>query len=115
MQTTLSDAQEALNTRYMLTDRGIRFEHLITAVANRLSLQPQSLIGASKEKSIAKGRALVCYWAARGLGMSMTEVANRLKIAVPTVSVAVQKGRQLVADEGLVLSRLLSLAPPNAR
>lgn len=115
VQTTLSDAQEALNTRYMLTARGIRFEHVMTAVANLLSLQPQSLIGASKERSIAKGRALLCYWSVRELGMSMTEVANRLKIAVPTVSVAVQKGRQLVADEDLVLARLLSLDPPNAR
>jgi len=39
----------------------------------------------------------------------MTEVAARLNIAVPTVSVAVKKGAKIVSDEGLVLSEILNI------
>jgi hypothetical protein len=48
-----------------------------------------------------KGRILICYWAVRKLGFSMTEVANRLGISVPTLSVAVSKGEGLVSQEGV--------------
>ncbi|MFZ3047393.1 MAG: hypothetical protein WA151_15905 [Desulfatirhabdiaceae bacterium] len=41
-------------------------------------------------KTIVKARAFVCYWAVRELGMSMTEVAKHLKIALSTASSAVK-------------------------
>lgn len=39
----------------------------------------------------------------------MTEVAKYLKIAVPTVSVAVQKGEQVVKDEAEAFEKLLNV------
>ena len=54
---------------------------IITAVAKYLSIEPDRIIGPSKERTIGKARALVCYWAVRELGMTMTEVAKPLKIA----------------------------------
>jgi plasmid maintenance system antidote protein VapI len=62
-----------------------------------------------KERTTVKGRILVCYWSVKKLGMSMTEVAKKLGIAVPTVSVAVKKGRKIVNDEGLLLADLLNI------
>ena len=59
--------------------------------------------------TVVKGWALVCYWCVRELGMSMTEVADHLKIAVPTVSVAVRNGGKIVAEESLILSELLNI------
>ena len=41
--------------------------------------------------------------------MSMTEVAQRIKIDVPTVSVAVKNGQKIVAGEGIVLEELLNV------
>ena len=52
---------------------------------------------------------LICYWAVRELGLSMTEVANRLGISVPTVSVAVPKGERFVCQEGLSLDAYLNV------
>jgi hypothetical protein len=41
--------------------------------------------------------------------MSMSNVADRLKIAGPTVSVSVKKGHKIASDEGLVLSDVLNI------
>lgn len=109
VEAVLSEARDALNNRYLLASRGVRIGHILATVADLLGIDPQNLAGPSKERVVVKGRALVCYWAVRELGMSMTKVAQRLKIAVPTVSVAVKKGRQIVKDDHLLLSDLLNI------
>jgi REP-associated tyrosine transposase len=109
VQTVLFDAQEAMDGRYRLSAQGIGFEQVLAAVSKLLSVHPQRLSGPSKERIIVKGRALVCYWVVRELGMSMTDVAHRLKIAVSTVSIAVQKGEKIVAEEGHVLPEIINM------
>jgi DNA-binding MarR family transcriptional regulator len=66
-------------------------------------MEPEELIGSSK------ARTLFCYWAVREMGMPMTEIARRLKVALPTVSVAVQRGAAHVTADGLVLNTLLNM------
>jgi putative transposase len=105
----LNNAQASLDKRHSLAAKGIQFEDLFAAVSALLSVQPRNLLGPSKERTIVKARALCCYWAVRELGMSMSNVAGRLKIAGPTVSVAVKKGGKIVSDEGLVLSDVLNI------
>lgn len=64
------------------------------------------------------------YWAVRGHGMPLTVVAQRLNIALPTVSLAVQRGEKEVKGEGLdiqfhrrrsFLSAMKPLSPSQAR
>jgi hypothetical protein len=40
------------------------------------------------------------------LGVSMTDVAKRLRIAISTVSMAVQKGERIVREEGVKIEKL---------
>jgi REP-associated tyrosine transposase len=107
--TILSDARESINTRYPLVARGLGFEDVLAAVSASLAIPAQELVGRSKERNIVKGRALICFWAVRELAMSMTEVADHLKIAVPTVSVATKKGAKIALDNELVLSEILNI------
>ncbi|MBI5064423.1 MAG: transposase [Desulfatitalea sp.] len=109
VETVLADAQESLNNRYCLASKGICFGQVAAVVANLLSVEPQALIGRSKERVIARGRALLCYWLVRELGLPMAAVADRLKIAAPTVSVAVKRGKEIVRDEKLSLLELLDV------
>lgn len=109
VETVLADAQESVNRRHVLSAQGIKIEDIISAVSDHLSIDSKLLIGPSKERQIVKARALVCFWASCELGQSMTYISKYLKIAVPTVSVAVKKGGQIAAEEGLLLVELLNI------
>ena len=109
VDSVLSDAKEAKNNRYLLVAAGTQFDDIIPVAADLVSVDQESLIGPSKERAVVKARTLLCYWAVRELGMSMTDVANRMKIAVPTVSVAAKKGGRIVKKEGLVLAEILNI------
>ncbi len=109
VNTVLSDAQEKMNYRYRLAAVGLRLDDIVSAVSGFLSIPRRDLFGSSKERIVVKGRALVCYWSVREMGLSMTEVAEYLKIAVPTVSVAVKKGEQIVDNNNVVLSDILNI------
>ncbi|MFH0784909.1 MAG: transposase [Pseudomonadota bacterium] len=103
VETVLADAQESMQCRYAWKAKGVSLDHLIQIVSDMLALHPKELIGPTKARNIVKGRILICYWAVQELGFSMTEVANRLGISLPTVSVAVPKGERIVCQEGLSL------------
>lgn len=107
VNSVLSSAREVMDRRYLLASKGVRLEDVISIVCELHSKRPQDYIGPSKERRIAKGRALICFWAVRELGLSMTKVAGELKLAVSTVSVAVRRGEQIASEEGLVLADLL--------
>jgi REP element-mobilizing transposase RayT len=109
VEDVLSHAQETMEKGTALKAEGIGYDQVVAAVADLLSLQPHDLLGPGKERTTVKGRILVCYWAVKELGMSMTEVAKKIGIAVPTVSVAVKKGCKIVNDEGLLLADILNI------
>jgi REP element-mobilizing transposase RayT len=105
----LADAQEQMNNRYLLSAKGVGIKDIISVVSDMYSLKSQALIGPSKERRIVKGRSLICFWAVRELGMTISKVAVHLKLAISTVSVAVNKGEQIANDEGLVLTNMLNI------
>ncbi len=65
-------------------------------VGGRSEALGNDLAGASKAHKVTNGRMLFCYLAVREMGISMTEIASRLKTAVLTVSGAVQKEEQVI-------------------
>mgnify|MGYP006293487981 CR=1 FL=1 len=109
VQTVLAEARESMNKRYALAAKGITVEHVMSLVSDLLSVQPDELFGPGKNRTVVKGRSLLCFWLVRELGISMTDIAERLKIAVPTVSVSVKKGEQIASEAGLDLPRLLNI------
>ena len=96
-----------MESRYALSAKGIVIEDIIRTVSKLLSIHPEELIGVSKERTIVKGRALVCYWSVRELGMTMTDVGGYLGVTLPAVSVAVKRGMKIAKNENLELIKLL--------
>lgn len=109
VESVLAGADEQLTRRYSYKAKGISLEHLIQAVAASTGLEPGQLIGPSKLRRVVRTRNLCGYWAVTELGLSMTEVAKRLQIALSTVSMAVQKGERIVREEGLKIEELLNM------
>ncbi|MGD8363938.1 MAG: hypothetical protein PVG81_05940 [Desulfobacterales bacterium] len=42
---------------------------------------------------------MLFYWAAKELGMSMTEIANRLEVTQPAVSIAARRGKEIARQK----------------
>jgi len=109
VDSVLAEAEEQMTRKYACKARGITLDHLQQAVAELVGIGPEELYGSTKAQPIVKARILFCYWAVREMGCTMTEVGKRLKIAVPTVSAAVQKGERASKDEGIALEKLLNM------
>ncbi|MDD2320422.1 MAG: transposase [Geobacteraceae bacterium] len=109
VESVLAEAEENIASRYVLKSKGIDLPRLQRIAAALTDISPEALAGPSKSRNIVKARILVCYWAARDLGLTMTDIARHLKISVPTVSIAVKKGETLVREEGLLLQDHLNV------
>jgi putative transposase len=110
VETVLSAARESMGTRYSLAAKGISLTDIVHVVSNGLSVSPEEITGASKERKLAKARGLVCYWAVHELGMTLTHVATFLAISVSTASGAAKRGKQVALDEKLELAELLKVS-----
>ncbi|HOP40629.1 MAG TPA: transposase [Geobacteraceae bacterium] len=108
VESVLAETEEKMASQYALKSKGIDLPRLQRLAAALTDISPEALTGPSKSRNIVKARILVCYWAARDLGLTMTDIARYLKISVPTVSIAVKKGETLVREEGLLLQDIIN-------
>jgi len=56
-----------------------------------------------KRKEQVRARSLLCFWAVRELGISMTAMARRLNISTVAVSKSVVQGAEIARKDGLTL------------
>jgi chromosomal replication initiation ATPase DnaA len=98
-----------MNRRFAYKAKGVSLDHLQKAVSDLVGIAPQQLVGSSKARKVVKGRMLFSYWAVREMGFSGSEIARRLQISLPTVSIAAQKGEKIVREEDLDIGTLLNV------
>jgi predicted transcriptional regulator len=72
-------------------------------VASIFGIEAEELWGPGKYARIVPARSAFCYWVVRELGMRETEIAQRLKLTQPAVSISVRRGEQIVKEKGLVI------------
>lgn len=108
VETVLGEANERMTRRLQYQAKGITLDHLQRAVSKLVAIQPEEMIGASKARAVVRARILFSYIAVREMSVPGTEVAKQLKISLPTVSLSVQRGEQLVRKEGLNIGDLLN-------
>jgi len=109
VENVLAKAQERLQQKYALAAGGIGLEQLMQWVSELKAIPVQDMTGPDKTREKVNARRLLCFLAVKELGMALTDLGARLGISVPTVSVAVQRGRQIVEREKLEISALLNL------
>ncbi|MEW6186396.1 MAG: transposase [Thermodesulfobacteriota bacterium] len=109
VERVLAEADEQMAKKYAMKARGIGLDQLAKGVAALIEVSSEELIGASKNRKLAKGRSLFCYWAAHLLGFSMIEISKRLEISLSTVSVSAQKGKKLVHEKGWAIEKILNI------
>ena len=93
--------QEQLTHRYELQAKGYDFDWLVSRVASLFRISPNEVIRPGRYPATVKARSVLCYWAARELGMSTLEISRRLGVSQPTASQSVQRSEKPVAQEKL--------------
>ena len=72
-------------------------------VAQVLDLPLEIVLEKNRRPLTVQTRSLLCYWAAKKLGMNMTEIANRLGLTQPAVSIAARQGEEIARQNGYSL------------
>jgi putative transposase len=97
---TLSESREHYDRQYVLKASGFGLDQAAERVARLLGLESEQVWQPGKSRIQVAARSLLCYWAVRELGESMTAMSRRLGISIPAVSKAVARGAALAERNG---------------
>ena len=105
----LKEAEEHYHRRQALRSQGITLEHLFDVAARIMEVPRQEIMQPGKNRQRVRARSLLCYWAVRELGMTMTELSRTSGLSVPAISKAVQRGGKLAHEMHFSLPDFLNL------
>jgi len=94
----LQKAGEVFEKRTALMAQGCNIDKIADHVAKLLNMDVSEVCSPGKYRHIVKARSLLCYWAARELGVSMASLAKRLRISPAAVTQSVARGERLVKE-----------------
>jgi DNA-binding MarR family transcriptional regulator len=81
----------------------ISFEYVVNRVAELQELAAEQVLARGKDKEMVAARSILCFWASTELAISQVELAQKLKISQPAVSMAVRRGGQLIRRNSYTL------------
>ncbi len=100
----LREAEESYHRQHILRAQGITLEHLKRIVAGITDIPAQEVMIPGKERQRVRARSILCYWAVRELGMSLTELARATELSVPAILMAVRRGEKFAIEMNLIWS-----------
>jgi len=106
VEEVLRGAEEALGRRDHYRVEGFRFEGGLQLVSELYGLEAGEVVAAGKQPRRVGARSLLCFWAVRELGYSVTSVATRLGLTQSAISRAVQRGESIAQAENYCLDKL---------
>ena len=76
----LSEAEETFEKRHHLKHSGVDLEMVAQRVAHIVGLEVEDVWSAGKYRKTVQARSLLCYWAVRELGESMTSMSRNVSL-----------------------------------
>jgi putative transposase len=98
VEAVLKEADEQLERRYRLKAEGYEFEQVAERVAQVMTIPAELVWEKSRRPQVVDARSLLCYWGSKELGMSMTDLAKRLNLTQPAISIAVRRGEKIARE-----------------
>jgi REP element-mobilizing transposase RayT len=99
----LASAEEEMERHYAYRSQGINLDAVAARVSEALSVEVEDVWGKGRYRRIVEARSLLCYWAVRELGLSMSLLARRLGISIPSISDSVARGQMIAKKKGQML------------
>jgi len=103
VERVLASAQEAVEKRYALRSAGLDLERIAFRVSEVLGVRPEEVWARGKYQRNVEARSLLCYWAVRELGVSLSSLSRRLGLSVPSISDSVARGQRIAEKRSLSL------------
>lgn len=103
VESVLRAADESIERKYELKSKGYDIDKLSDRVAEIFSIDPEEIFQPGKQPLKVKARSLFCYWAVRELGFTMADLAPKLNITQPAVSISAQRGEKIASENGYSL------------
>jgi putative transposase len=100
----LKRANEHMESRYHLANLGFDIDRVASRVAEVLDIDSEKVWRKGKHPKTVRARSLLCFWAAREVGITMRELAVKLGLTPPAVSISVRRGEELVREFGYRLT-----------
>ena len=72
-----------------------------TRVAEVLSVKQEDVWAAGRHQETVRARSLLCYWAVRKLGVTMTSLSKLLNISVQAIGKSVIRGENLAKAKNI--------------
>ena len=109
VEEVLRGARERLEQRYALQTMGVDLDKLVKIVSELMDVETALIFRPGKERRRVAARSLVCYWAVRELGISLSELSQRFDMSPSGISLSVQRGERLAAQKGYSFSEAVKL------
>ncbi len=104
VERVLNAADEQLERKYQLRSEGYDLQNLTLRVSEIFGIKPSEILKPGKQPERVKARSLLCFWAVRELGYTMTELALKLDLSQPAISTSVRRGEKIVEIEELSIT-----------
>jgi len=95
VETVLAAANESMERKYNLQSRGYTVAKVAARVAEVLEIKQEDVWASGRHREVVKARSLLCYWAVRELGITMTSLSRRLNISVQAIGKSVVRGENI--------------------
>jgi len=92
----LSVAQEQMEQKNLLISKGYTLDVIAERVCEEMNIDPPEIWKSGKSRNRVAARSLLCFWAVRELGISMTELSRKLNLSLSGVSQSVARGEKIV-------------------
>ena len=99
VETVLAAANETMEKKYDLQARGFTVDRVAARVAEVLGVRQKDVWAAGRHRETVRARSLLCYWAVRELGVTMTSLSRLLNISVQAIGKSVIRGEKLSKAE----------------
>jgi putative transposase len=88
-------AKEQMERKTKLISKGYNLEMIADRVSSVMELEASEIWKSGKSRSRVAARSLLCFWAVREVGISMTELSRRLELSLSGVSQSVTRGEKI--------------------
>ena len=99
VDSVISQPEEHFERRHKLRRQGYDLDRIAENVSEVLGMKPDEVISKGRQDKKVKARSLLCFWAARDLGLPHTALAKKLEMSLAGVGFSVERG-ELIAKEG---------------